>query len=108
MAASRDHLQLLEDESMHFEVSNSGMAADLEVTPSFEAMGLKEDLLRGIFAYGFERPSAIQQRAIRPIVSGRDAIAQSPSGTGKTGVFSFGVLQVKMNRSEEQTYELQY
>jgi len=52
--------------------------------PSFDAMGLKPDLLKGIYAYGFEKPSAIQQRAIRPIVRGRDVIAQSQSGTGKT------------------------
>ena len=58
---------------------------DLAVLPSFEAMGLKEDLLRGVYGYGFERPSAIQQRAIKPIIQGRDVIAQSQSGTGKTG-----------------------
>lgn len=46
-------------------------------------MQLKPDLLKGIYAYGFEKPSAIQQRAIRPILRGRDVIAQSQSGTGK-------------------------
>lgn len=51
---------------------------------SFDAMNLKPDLLKGIYAYGFEKPSAIQQRAIKPIVRGRDVIAQSQSGTGKT------------------------
>lgn len=51
---------------------------------SFDDMNLKPDLLKGIYAYGFEKPSAIQQRAIRPIVTGRDVIAQSQSGTGKT------------------------
>jgi hypothetical protein len=51
---------------------------------SFDEMNLKPDLLKGIYAYGFEKPSAIQQRAIRPIVTGRDVIAQSQSGTGKT------------------------
>mmetsp|Transcript_33169 Transcript_33169/g.102796 ORF Transcript_33169/g.102796 Transcript_33169/m.102796 type:complete len:380 (+) Transcript_33169:188-1327(+) len=61
---------------------------------SFEAMGLREDLLRGIYAYGFECPSAIQQRAIQPIAKGRDVIAQSQSGTGKTAVFCIGMLQV--------------
>jgi len=61
---------------------------------SFEAMGLREDLLRGIYAYGFECPSAIQQRAIHPIAKGRDVIAQSQSGTGKTAVFCIGMLQV--------------
>ena len=34
-------------------------------------MNLKEDLLRGIFAYGFEKPSAIQQRAIMPVIRGK-------------------------------------
>lgn len=61
---------------------------------TFDEMGLKEDLLRGIYAYGFEKPSAIQQRAIKPIILGRDVIAQSQSGTGKTAVFSIGALQV--------------
>lgn len=65
----------------------------VEVVNSFEKMGLREDLLRGIYAYGFEKPSAIQRRAILPIVSGRDVIAQSQSGTGKTAVFSISVLQ---------------
>lgn len=57
-------------------------------------MRLKPDLLKGVYAYGFEKPSAIQQRAIRPIVRGRDVIAQSQSGTGKTAVFSIASLQL--------------
>ena len=69
------------------------ISKDVEVIPTFDAMGLNPDLLRGIYAYGFEKPSAIQQRAILPIIKGRDVIAQSQSGTGKTGVFSIGVLQ---------------
>jgi translation initiation factor 4A len=40
-------------------------------------MGLKEELLRGIYSYGFERPSAIQQKAIKPIILGHDTIAQA-------------------------------
>lgn len=43
-------------------------------------MNLKEELLRGIYAYGFEKPSAIQQRAILPCVKGHDVIAQAQSG----------------------------
>ncbi len=74
---------------------------DVDVHTSFETMRLKEDLLRGIYAYGFERPSAIQQRAIVPIVQGRDVIAQSQSGTGKTAVFSIGVLQALDTTSNE-------
>jgi ATP-dependent RNA helicase len=41
----------------------------------------------------FEKPSAIQQRAIGPIIRGRDVIAQAQSGTGKTATFSIGALQ---------------
>jgi ATP-dependent RNA helicase len=56
-------------------------------------MGMKEELLRGIYSFGFEKPSAIQQRAIVPITTGRDVIAQAQSGTGKTATFSMSVLQ---------------
>jgi translation initiation factor 4A len=65
-------------------------------------MGLKAELLRGVYAYGtvssslipgFERPSAIQQRAIMPVLKDRDVIAQAQSGTGKTATFSISVLQ---------------
>merc|ERR1719197_509584 len=64
-----------------------------ECTTTFDAMDLKEDLLRGIYAYGFEKPSAIQQRAVKPTLLGRDVIAQAQSGTGKTATFAIGILQ---------------
>jgi len=64
-------------------------------------MGLKDELLRGIYEYGFEKPSAIQQRAIMPIIKGRDVIAQSQSGTGKTATFSMAVLQVIDKKIQE-------
>jgi ATP-dependent RNA helicase len=73
--------------------ASSASSGAVEVVSTFEAMGLSPDLLRGVYAYGFERPSAIQQRAILPIVRGRDLIAQSQSGTGKTAVFCIGILQ---------------
>jgi len=64
-----------------------------EACSTFDEMNLKEDLLRGIYAYGFEKPSTIQQRGIVPIVRGHDTIAQAQSGTGKTATFTIGVLQ---------------
>jgi superfamily II DNA/RNA helicase len=67
--------------------------------PTFDSMNLKPDLLKGVYAYGFEKPSAIQQRAIRPICVGRDVIAQSQSGTGKTAVFSIASLQLLSENS---------
>ena len=63
-----------------------------EIVDNFDNMGLSEDLLRGIYAYGFEKPSAIQQRAIIPLCKGLDIIAQAQSGTGKTATFTIGIL----------------
>lgn len=77
-----------DDEKIEFETSS-----EIKVYNTFDSMGLREDLLRGILQYGFEKPSAIQQRAIVPIVTGRDVIAQAQSGTGKTATFSIGILQ---------------
>lgn len=42
-----------------------------EIVDNFDDMNLKESLLRGIYAYGFEKPSAIQQRAIIPCIKGK-------------------------------------
>lgn len=64
-----------------------------ECTKTFDDMHLNEKLLRGIYAHGFEKPSMIQQRAIKPILMGKDVIAQAQSGTGKTATFAIGILQ---------------
>jgi len=60
---------------------------------SWDNLNLKDNLLRGIYAYGFESPSPIQGRAIMPIISGKDVIAQAQSGTGKTGTFTISAIQ---------------
>jgi translation initiation factor 4A len=60
---------------------------------SFDDLNIREELLRGIYSYGFEVPSAIQQRAIAPIIDGRDTIGQAQAGTGKTGAFVVGALE---------------
>ena len=57
-------------------------------------LNLKENLLRGIYSYGFENPSEIQKKAIKPVVDGNDVIAQAQSGSGKTGTFSISSLQI--------------
>jgi len=64
-----------------------------DVVETFDELGLKEPLLRGIYAYGFEKPSTIQQRAVLPIIKGSEVIAQAQSGTGKTATFSIAALQ---------------
>jgi translation initiation factor 4A len=59
---------------------------------SWDELDINPKLLRGIFGYGFEKPSPIQQKAIKPIISGKDVIAQAQSGTGKTATFTIGAL----------------
>jgi len=100
-AHERERVDRDENENMEITVSD----LDVIVHSSFDSMRLKEDLLRGIYAYGFERPSAIQQRAIVPIIQGRDVIAQSQSGTGKTAVFSISILQ-SLDTSSNETQAL--
>jgi len=68
-------------------------AEEYPVFESFDDYDLHENLLRGIYSYGFEKPSAIQQRGIKPILDGRDTIGQAQSGTGKTATFTIGCLQ---------------
>lgn len=65
----------------------------LETVEDFEELDLKESLLRGIYGYGFENPSTIQKKAIKPLIDGKDMVAQSQSGTGKTATFTIGTLQ---------------
>ena len=52
----------------------------------------KDNILKGVYSFGFENPSQIQKTAIKPIIERRDVIAQAPSGTGKTGAFTVGSL----------------
>ena len=87
---------------------------------SFDNLSIKDELLRGIYSHGFEKPSNIQNKAIPIINKGSDLIAQSQSGTGKTGAFSIGVLNnINVEEKEiqsiiispthelaEQTYEV--
>lgn len=61
---------------------------------SFDNLGIKDNLLRGVYSYGFEKPSKIQFKAIPVINEKKDIIAQSQSGTGKTGAFSIGSLNL--------------
>jgi translation initiation factor 4A len=83
MSLERDKLDSSSDlENYYDEINN------------WDDLDINKDLLRGIYAYGFEKPSPIQKKAIKPIMEKRDLIAQSQSGTGKTGTFSIGALSL--------------
>jgi translation initiation factor 4A len=72
---------------------------------SWESLNLNEDLSRGIYRLGFDKPTPIQEKTIPSIIEGRDIIAQGQSGTGKTGSFAIGALQ-KVNIASKTTQVL--
>jgi translation initiation factor 4A len=80
--------------SASIDISGSTLVetSDIKVYSNFDDMPIPADLLRGIYAYGFEKPSKIQEKAIVPIVEGHDVLAQAQSGTGKTGTFVIGTI----------------
>ena len=63
-----------------------------EEDSNFDDLNIREEVLRGIYAYGFEKPSVIQRKSIPSIIKGNDIIGQAQSGTGKTGAFTIGTL----------------
>jgi translation initiation factor 4A len=76
------------------EISETFQDDTLKMYDSFDEMDLNDNLLRGIYGYGFETPSKIQQLAIVPMSKHTDILAQAQSGTGKTGAFTIGSLSV--------------
>lgn len=68
---------------------NDGYSCEIK---NWDDLDLNVNLLRSIYAYGFEKPSSIQEKAIKPIIDGKDVVAQAQSGTGKTATFVIGAL----------------
>ena len=91
---------LLDNEYVHNENEHTYETFD---TWEDSNLNLKENLLRGLYSYGFSKPSPIQQKSIISMIKGKDIIAQAQSGTGKTGAFSVGAL----NNVDETSETLQ-
>ena len=60
---------------------------------NFRALGIEEPILRAIEDEKFEKPTEIQEKAIPLILAGKDVIAGSSTGSGKTLVFAAGIIQ---------------
>jgi translation initiation factor 4A len=75
---------------------------DIQIVSSFDDMNLPMLLLKGIYGYGWERPTPIQERVIVPMIEGRDIVAQAQSGKGKTGAFAISSLSI-VDCSKRQT-----
>ncbi|CCW68668.1 unnamed protein product [Phytomonas sp. Hart1] len=69
------------------------LQANVLAIPTFESMGLKEGLLRGMYSFGYKQPTAIQKRFILPFIQRQDLVAQACSGSGKTSAFCICLLQ---------------
>lgn len=82
-------------------INNMSDMNSIEEINNWSDLNVKENLLRGIFSYGFETPSPIQKRAIKPIIQGRDIIAQAQSGTGKTGAFTVSAIETVDEKVQE-------
>jgi len=88
------------------QVIETNVSAD-DYIDNFDNMSLNDQLLRGVYAYGFEKPSVIQSRAIKPMMTHRDIIAQAQSGTGKTATFVIGCLnQIDVSSNATQALML--
>ena len=75
---------------------------ECEAKNSWDDLDIQDDLLRGVYAYGFEKPSKIQSLTCVPFAEGRDLLAQAQSGTGKTGAFVIGALNKIRNINKTQ------
>ena len=80
----------------YYKNTNNGDTDNINIFENWDSdlLNIKSNLLRGIYAIGFETPSPIQKEAIIPITKKRDIMAQAQSGTGKTGAFCIGSLQI--------------
>jgi translation initiation factor 4A len=97
-----------ENDTTVSESINEDLAIESYFVPeikTWDELELEPNLLRGIFGYGFEKPSPIQSKAIKPVIEGKDVIAQAQSGTGKTATFTIGALQ-RVNIAEQTTQVL--
>ena len=78
---------------------------EIKEIKSWEDFNIKPELMRGIFAYGFENPSEIQKKAIPHMILKNDIIGQAQSGTGKTATFGISTLQL-IDVTKKQTQAL--
>jgi len=87
---SRNHSDNIENQTQ----TQTQTENNLKSINSWDDLNINPQLLRGIYAYGFENPSPIQKISIIPILDGKDIIAQAQSGTGKTACFTISSLEM--------------
>ena len=89
------------DEINNIDNEKSEITDSTTTFTSWENLNINRNLLRGIYAIGFEQPSPIQQKTIIPMINKHDIIAQAQSGTGKTGCFTISALELTNINSDD-------
>src|SRR5690349_4686344 len=74
-------------------MSFAGRHQEIDISTSFESLGLMPELLRAVAEQGYTEPTPIQSQAIPVVLSGRDLLGAAQTGTGKTAGFTLPVLQ---------------
>ncbi|MEQ8818637.1 MAG: DEAD/DEAH box helicase [Sumerlaeia bacterium] len=74
--------------------------------PTFAELQLDPALLAAVEGIGWHTPTEIQQRAIPPLIEGRDFLGRSQTGTGKTGAFALALLQSILAEGEERDHRI--
>ena len=95
---------MLEDNNAGLKI-NVEEDSTIQIITKWDDLDIDVNILRGIYAMGFENPSPIQSKAILPIINEKDIIAQAQSGTGKTAAFTIGALS-RINLKSETTQVL--
>ena len=98
--------KIIMDDSVNIDASQNFIeeSTELETFTKWDDdnLDMKRNVLRGVYAYGFDEPSPIQQKSIISVLNGRDIIAQAQSGTGKTGAFTIASLN-KVDKKKKDT-----
>lgn len=86
---------------------NDQPETDLNEQSSFSTIGLRPDVLEAVLNSGYTTPTAIQAEIIPHMLAGRDVLAQSQTGTGKTAAFALPILStIDMHVREPQVLVL--
>jgi len=63
-----------------------------DTSHTFESLGLRSSVLKGVHAAGFLHPTVVQSRLIPPMLAGKDLLGQARTGSGKTAAFGLPLL----------------
>uniref|UniRef100_A0A0K0EDR4 RNA helicase n=1 Tax=Strongyloides stercoralis TaxID=6248 RepID=A0A0K0EDR4_STRER len=81
------------DVEIDYDVLNAAANRKNKKAGGWQVMGLDKNVFKGLEKKGFKQPTPIQRKAIPTILDGRDVVAMSRTGSGKTAAFVVPILQ---------------